>query len=90
MTERKAPTIDAQAMDGSAQPEQMASTFADRLMNDLFDGVERALEGDVEALEERRSVELDSGASPSAESAMTTEPCSARVEREFSMSSSLP
>lgn len=70
MTERKAPTIDAQTIDSSAQPEQMASTFADRLMNDLFDGVERALEGDVEALEERRPVEMDTSESESFESSV--------------------
>ncbi|MGF1459651.1 MAG: hypothetical protein ACFBSG_11550 [Leptolyngbyaceae cyanobacterium] len=33
------------------EPEQMADTSAERLMDDLFEGVERALEGDAEALE---------------------------------------
>ncbi|MDB9528946.1 hypothetical protein PN498_23335 [Oscillatoria sp. CS-180] len=32
------------------QPDEMASAYAERLMDELFNGVERALEGDVEAL----------------------------------------
>lgn len=51
MIERKVPTADPQSFDEQSQPEQMADTFADRLMNELFDGVERALEGDVDALD---------------------------------------
>ena len=51
MIDRKASLSDSQSAAAPPQPEQMADASADRLMNDLFDGVERALEGDVEALE---------------------------------------
>lgn len=52
MTDSKAPTLDSQSTDQPAQPEQVADAYADRLMDELFNGVERALEGDVEALDE--------------------------------------
>ena len=51
MIDRKTSLSDSQSAAMPPQPEQMADASADRLMNDLFDGVERALEGDVEALE---------------------------------------
>jgi hypothetical protein len=54
MNERQAPTSNVQTMDSSAQPDQVANSYADRLIDDLFDGVERALQGDVEALDEPR------------------------------------
>lgn len=52
MTDSKAPTLDSQQLGEQAQPEQVADNYADRLMDELFDGVERALEGDVAALDE--------------------------------------
>lgn len=51
MTDSKASLLDSQLTAEPAQPEQMADAYATRLMDELFDGVERALEGDVEALE---------------------------------------
>lgn len=51
MIDRKTSLSGSQSAAMPPQPEQMADASADRLMNDLFDGVERALEGDVEALE---------------------------------------
>ena len=58
MIDRKASLSDSQSADALPQPEQMADASADRLMNDLFDGVERALEGDVEALDVPRQPDI--------------------------------
>ncbi|MGF1524283.1 MAG: hypothetical protein ACFBSF_18335 [Leptolyngbyaceae cyanobacterium] len=51
MTENKAPTLESQAVP-SDDPDHMAGAYADRLMNELFGGIERALEGDPDALAE--------------------------------------
>ena len=51
MTDSKAPALGSQHLDDHAQPEQVADNYADRLMDELFDGVERALAGDAEALD---------------------------------------
>lgn len=53
MTDSKASLLDSELLTESAQPEQVADAYADRLMDELFDGVERALQGDVAALDER-------------------------------------
>lgn len=51
MIDSKVLLLDAQSSSEPPQPEQMADASADRLMTELFDDVERALEGDIEALE---------------------------------------
>ncbi|MDA0866120.1 MAG: hypothetical protein O2890_06830, partial [Cyanobacteria bacterium] len=48
MTDTKVPLLDIPASEGD--PNQLAELYADRLMDDLFDGVERALTGDAQAL----------------------------------------
>ncbi|NJN22961.1 MAG: hypothetical protein HC812_19555, partial [Leptolyngbya sp. RL_3_1] len=48
MTDTKASTLDLPASEGD--PNQLADLYADRLMDDLFNGVERALAGDPQAL----------------------------------------
>ena len=50
MTDTKALTLDPQAS-AQAEPDQMVEVYADRLMDELFDGVERALDGDLDGLE---------------------------------------
>lgn len=52
MTDTKALTLQPQSV-AQTNPTQAADTYADRLMDELFDGVERALEGDAEALAEQ-------------------------------------
>jgi hypothetical protein len=49
MTDTKAPLLDDSAM-AEGDPNQVADMYADRLMDEIFGGVERALEGDTEAL----------------------------------------
>lgn len=68
MIDSKVPLLDSQSSSEPPHPEQMADTSADRLMNELFDDVERALEGDVEALERSPQPEL---AEPPASSELT-------------------
>ncbi len=51
MIDSKVPLLDSQSTSESPQPVQMADASADQLMADLFDDVERALEGDEDALE---------------------------------------
>jgi hypothetical protein len=53
MTDTKVSTLDLPASDGD--PNQVADLYADRLMDDLFDGVERALAGDAQALIDLRT-----------------------------------
>jgi len=62
MIDSKVPLLDSQSSSAPEQPTQMADTSADRLMNELFDDVERALEGDVEALERRAQPDLAAAA----------------------------
>lgn len=50
MTDTKALTLVPQ-LSAQSDPKQMVETYADRLMDELFDGVERALAGDADALE---------------------------------------
>ena len=50
MTDTKAPPADLQS-NAQNNPDHVADAYADRLMDELFGGIERALEGDVEALE---------------------------------------
>jgi len=68
MIDSKIPLLDSQSSSESEPPSQMADTSADRLMNELFDDVERALEGDVEALERRAQPAI---AEPDPESELT-------------------
>ncbi len=49
MTDTKVPLLDLP--DSEGDPNQLAELYADRLMDDLFDGVERALTGDAAALD---------------------------------------
>ncbi|MBF2035134.1 MAG: hypothetical protein IGR92_06530 [Leptolyngbyaceae cyanobacterium T60_A2020_046] len=49
MTDAKSSTLDP-AIAASGDPNQVAEMYANRLMDELFDGVERALEGDADAL----------------------------------------
>ena len=49
MTDPKALTLELQ-LSAQDDPDQVAEVYADRLMDELFDGVERALAGDVDAL----------------------------------------
>ncbi|MEM1279613.1 MAG: hypothetical protein AAGG53_06195 [Cyanobacteria bacterium P01_H01_bin.152] len=51
MIDHTVPLLNSQSTSESPQPVQMADTSADQLMDDLFDDVERALEGDEQALE---------------------------------------
>lgn len=51
MIDSKVPLLDSQSTSESPHPDQMADASADQLMADLFDDVERALEGDEDALE---------------------------------------
>lgn len=51
MIDSKVPLLDSQSPSESPHPGQMADASADQLMADLFDDVERALEGDAVALE---------------------------------------
>jgi hypothetical protein len=51
MIDNKVPILDSQSSSESPHPVQMADASADQLMSDLFGDVERALEGDEEALE---------------------------------------
>ncbi|NEQ45338.1 MAG: hypothetical protein F6K00_18100 [Leptolyngbya sp. SIOISBB] len=51
MIDSKVPLLDSQSTSESPHPGQMADASADQLMADLFDDVERALEGDEDALE---------------------------------------
>ncbi|MEM1308574.1 MAG: hypothetical protein AAGF98_03560 [Cyanobacteria bacterium P01_H01_bin.153] len=57
MVDSNVPLLDSQSSQ-PPQPEQMADASAERLMHDLFDGVDRALEGDLEALDEVPSPDL--------------------------------
>lgn len=50
MTDSKPPTVGSQRAVPS-DPMQMANEYATRLMDELFEGVDRALDGDPEALE---------------------------------------
>ena len=50
MIDSKVPPIDSSSFSESPYPVQMADASADQLMSDLFGDVERALEGDEEAL----------------------------------------
>jgi hypothetical protein len=51
MIDSKVPPLDSQSLSESSHPIQMADASADQLMSELFGDVERALEGDEEALE---------------------------------------
>lgn len=75
MTDSKAPTLDLQS-DGKDNPNHVADAYADRLMDDLFGGIERALDGDVEALE----------APPKAESAVEDAETPEKAELTLSFS----
>jgi hypothetical protein len=48
MTDSKVPLLELPASEGD--PNQVAELYADRLMDDLFTGVEQALDGDAKAL----------------------------------------
>ncbi|MEL7316331.1 MAG: hypothetical protein AAFN08_15520 [Cyanobacteria bacterium J06559_3] len=50
MTENKALTLESQ-VPPSDDPDGMADVYADRLMDELFGGIERALKGDLDALD---------------------------------------
>ncbi|RZM75065.1 hypothetical protein [Leptolyngbya iicbica] len=50
MIDSKVPPIDSQSLPESSHPIQMADASADQLMSELFGDVERALDGDEEAL----------------------------------------
>ncbi|MGD1905789.1 MAG: hypothetical protein ACFB0C_07325 [Leptolyngbyaceae cyanobacterium] len=50
MTDSKVPLLELPASEGD--PNQLAELYADRLMDDLFTGVEQALDGDAKALNE--------------------------------------
>ena len=50
MIDSKVPPLDSQSLSESSHPIQMADASADQLMSELFGDVERALEGDEEAL----------------------------------------
>ncbi|MGD1861316.1 MAG: hypothetical protein ACFB0E_15275 [Leptolyngbyaceae cyanobacterium] len=65
MVDNKVPLLDSQSSQ-SEQPEQLADASAERLMQELFIGVERALEGDLEALDDETTGDVakpDSAAS---------------------------
>jgi hypothetical protein len=69
MIDSKTPLSNTQIPDQS-HPDEVAEAYADRLMNELFDGVERALEGDSEALQtlvQETATEMDLAKSASAE-----------------------
>ena len=65
MVDNKVPLLDSQSSQ-SEQPEQLADASAERLMQELYIGVERALEGDLEALDDETTGDVakpDSAAS---------------------------
>jgi hypothetical protein len=53
MTDTQVPLLDIPASEGD--PNQLAELYADRLMDDLFNGVEQALEGDAKALSDLKT-----------------------------------
>lgn len=64
MTDTKAPLLDEATL-AEGDPNQVADMYADRLMDELFGGVERALEGDAEALKTLGDPTLEAAETPS-------------------------
>jgi len=67
MTDTDALTLNHLSSTDQADPEQVVDQFADRLMDELFDGVERALDGDIDALEapaQTQTVDVESEVTP--------------------------
>ena len=63
MTDTKAPLLDDSAL-AEGDPNQVADRYADRLMDEIFGGVERALEGDQAALNDLETAPVDPSESP--------------------------
>lgn len=63
MTDTKAPLLDDSVL-AEGDPNQVADMYADRLMDEIFGGVERALEGDQAGLNELGTAPVDTPENP--------------------------